>query len=290
MASFDSAFGPTSLTNYFAHIEPLSGSNFKKWKEQIDLTLGVTTLDYAIRVAKPAAITAQSSAEQKADYEKWEHSNRVSLMLLKGSITSAIRGAIPESENAKEYLANIEEQFKASTKAQATTLISKMVTLKYNGSSGVRDHIMRMNDMAAQLKDMKMEISEGFLVHFIMTSLPAQFSAFKINYNTQKEKWKMSELISMCVQEEERLKSEKVESAHVVTTTPSKGKGKKYGNSQKKKGNDAPVSKDKGHASGAKFGGPKCNFCRAKGHIRKECSKFREWLDKKGIPFREEAK
>jgi gag-polypeptide of LTR copia-type len=77
-----------------------------------------------------------------------------------------------------------------------------MLTSKYNGTSGVREHIMMMNDMAAKLKGMNMTISEGFLVHFIMTSLPAQFGPFKINYNTQKEKWKMSELIVMCVEEE----------------------------------------------------------------------------------------
>jgi gag-polypeptide of LTR copia-type len=63
-----------------------------------------------------------------------------------------------------------------------------MLTFKYNRTSGVREHIMVMNDMAAKLKGMDMTISEGFLVHFIMTSLPVQFDPFKINYNTQKYK------------------------------------------------------------------------------------------------------
>ncbi|KAK3006929.1 hypothetical protein RJ639_015592 [Escallonia herrerae] len=103
-----------------------------------------------------------------------------------------------------------------------------MVTLKYSGFSGFREHILRMNDMTSQLKGFDMEISEGFLVHLIMTSLPTQFGLFKINYNTEKEKWKMSELISICVQKEERLKSEQPDSAHVAITGPSKGKGKKF--------------------------------------------------------------
>ena len=57
--------------------------------------------------------------------------------------------------------------------------------------------------MASQLKGMNMIISEGFLVHFIMTFLLSKFGHFKISYNTQKDKWKMSELIALCVQEEE---------------------------------------------------------------------------------------
>ncbi|KAK2965309.1 hypothetical protein RJ640_010634, partial [Escallonia rubra] len=135
-----------------------------------------------------AAFTAESSTEQKAAYEKWEHSNSTSLMIMKGYITTAIRGAIPDSDNAKLYFAHIEEQFQGSSNAHATTLITRMVTLKYSGSNGFREHILWMNDMTSQLKSLDMEISKGFLVHFIMTFLPAQFGPFKINYNTQKEK------------------------------------------------------------------------------------------------------
>ena len=51
---------------------------------------------------------------------------------------------------------------------------------------------MKMSNMAAKLKKMEMKISDGFLVHFIMTSLP-QFSHFAINYNNQEVKWSISE-------------------------------------------------------------------------------------------------
>ncbi|GAV68278.1 UBN2_2 domain-containing protein, partial [Cephalotus follicularis] len=175
-------------------------------KEQIGIVMGLMDLDHALRTDTHDAITAQNTTEQKAAYEKWERSNLVSLMIMKSSISVAIRGAIPDSNNAKTYLASMEEQFKSSSKAHASTLIIKMLTIRCDGTSGVREHIMMMNDMASKLKGMEMEISEGFLVHFIITSLPVQFGPFKINYNTQREKWKMSESISMCVQEEERLK------------------------------------------------------------------------------------
>ncbi|GAV72464.1 UBN2_2 domain-containing protein, partial [Cephalotus follicularis] len=187
----------------------LNGTNFLTWKEQIDSVFGVMDLDHALRTDTPATIMAQSTTEQKAAYEKWERSNHMSLMIMKSSISVAIQGAIPDSNNAKTYLASVEEQFKSSSKAHASTLIMKMLTIRYDGTSGVREHIMMMNDMASKLKGMEMATSKGFFVHFIMTSLPVQFGPFKINYNTQKEKWKMSELIAMCVQEEERLKVER---------------------------------------------------------------------------------
>ncbi|RVW75685.1 hypothetical protein CK203_055223 [Vitis vinifera] len=155
----------------------------------------------------------------------------MSLMIMKGSITPAIRGAIPDSDNAMSYIESVEEQFLGTSKSLASTLMIKMITMKYDGHSGVREHIMKMSDMASQLKGMDMAILEGFLVHFIMTALPSQFGHFKINYNTQKDKWKMSELIAMCVQEEKKLKVEKPDVAHLTIglnkKSFKKGKGKK---------------------------------------------------------------
>jgi hypothetical protein len=91
----------------------------------------------------------------------------------------SIRGAISDvkedgtEKNAFEFMSSIEENFKSSSKTYASTLIMKMLTSRYDGQSGIRKHIMSMCDMAAKLKALEMSISGGFLVHFIMTSLPA---------------------------------------------------------------------------------------------------------------------
>ncbi|GAV74952.1 UBN2_2 domain-containing protein [Cephalotus follicularis] len=224
----DVALSPSIISGYLSGVVPFNWTNFLTWKEQIGIVLGVMDLDHALRTDTPTAITAQSTTEQKASYEKWEHSNRMSLMIMKSSISVAIRGAIPNSNNAKTYLSSVEEQFKGSSKAHASTLIMKMLTTRYDGTSGVHEHIMMINDMASKLQGMEMTISKGFLIHFIMTSLPMQFCPFKINSNTQKEKWKMSELISMCVQKEERLKVERPNFAHLATAGPTKTVKRKW--------------------------------------------------------------
>ncbi|KAG6504888.1 hypothetical protein ZIOFF_037236 [Zingiber officinale] len=83
-------------------------------------------LDYALRVDKPTPLSNTSTQDEKSVYEKWERSNRLSLMIMKGSISSDIRGGVPDSENAKDFLDSVEEQFQSSSKALATTLIIKM--------------------------------------------------------------------------------------------------------------------------------------------------------------------
>ncbi|GJS39387.1 hypothetical protein Tco_0564430 [Tanacetum coccineum] len=184
------ALTPTAITKCVSGIEPLNGTNFSSWKEQVKNSLGITDLDYALRFDKPNPLTATSTVDEKRTYDIRERSNRMSLMIMKNSILIDIRGAIPDSENAKEFLKSVAKQFKGSSKANVSTLILKILTAKYDGLSGVRAHIMMMNGMASKLNGIDMTIFEGFLVQFIMISLPARFGPFKINYNTQKEKWK----------------------------------------------------------------------------------------------------
>ena len=141
-----------TITGNLSGVEQLSGANLKKWKEQIGIILDCMDLNYALREPTPTKPTSESTNEQKVLYEKWERSNRMSLMIMKGSITLTIRGAIPDSDNAMNYIKFVEEQFLGTSKSLASTLMIKMITMKYDGHSGVREHIMKMSDMASQLK------------------------------------------------------------------------------------------------------------------------------------------
>ena len=150
----------------------------------------------------------------------------------------------------------------------------KFTSLKLTSIRGVREHIMEMRDIVAQLKKLKVEMFESFLVHFILNTLPPQYGPFKISYNTHKDKWSINELMTMCVQEEGRLLMEQGESAMLVTQR--KGKKGKPQVSQKGKQQIPPKSDIKKDE--------KCFFCKKKGHVKKKCLKFQNWLEKKGNP------
>ena len=60
-------------------------------------------------------------------------------------------------------------------------------------------------------------MSETFLEHHILNTLPQQYGPFKISYNTYKDNWSINELLTMCVQEEGRLLMEQGESAKLIT-------------------------------------------------------------------------
>ena len=158
---------------------------------------------------------------------------------------------------------------------------------------------MSMCDMATKLKALDTSISEGFLVHFIMTSLPAHYTPFKISYNTQKGMWSISELISYCVEEEERQKSEKKDMANLVAfgkgkhqadASSSKQPKKKFkptNNNNNNNNNNNTKNFGKNNAKNhAQNNDPNvCSFCGSPKHFKKNCPGFKEWLKKKGNDF-----
>ncbi|KAL5764121.1 hypothetical protein ACOSP7_016470 [Xanthoceras sorbifolium] len=162
-------------------------------------------IDYAIRKDKPPASTYTSSAADIALYEKWERSNRPSVMFIKTKIFDSIRGSVDQLDNVRDLLKGIDEQFLTSETALTRTLIMKLSSQRLTSVKGVREHIMQMRDIAVKLKKLKVDISESFIVNYILNILPQQYGPFKISYNTHKDKWSINELITMCVQEEGRL-------------------------------------------------------------------------------------
>ncbi|XP_024995921.1 uncharacterized protein LOC112529078 [Cynara cardunculus var. scolymus] len=189
------------------------------WKESVEIVLGCMDLDQALRIERPIS-TAENPNTDKI--ERWDRSNRMCLMIMKRSIPSRFRGSITESTDAKKFLTEIEQFFAKNEKAEASNTLMKLVTMRYKEKGNIREYIMGMSNLNGKLKELKLELSEDLLIHLILISLPAQFGQFVVSYNTQKDKWTLNELMSHLVQEEERLKQDKIESAHLASTSQDK--------------------------------------------------------------------
>jgi hypothetical protein len=56
--------------------------------------------------------------------------------------------------------------------------------IKHHKSRSVYEHIMEMRDVIAQLKSLKVDIFESFLIYLILnTSFFTEYGSFKISYN-----------------------------------------------------------------------------------------------------------
>ncbi|KNA20744.1 hypothetical protein SOVF_049610 [Spinacia oleracea] len=152
-------------------------------------------LDLALRTDKSVALTAASTADQKRDFEKWDRSNRMCLMIMKRGIPESFKGHLSDEVTTKELLEQIEKRFLKNDKAEISTTLLNLISVKYKGQGNIREYIMEMSHLASKLKALKLELSNDLLVHIILISLPTQFNQFKISYNCQKEKCYLNELM-----------------------------------------------------------------------------------------------
>lgn len=143
-------------------------------------------MDFALRVDDPTKLMKDSSAIDKTLYQNWERLNRLSPMYIKMTIAKNIRRSIPLSTKARDYLAFMKQCFVSCDQFFTKTLMAEFTIIKYDGSSGVQEHILQMVDIEAQLEALDMKGNEPFLLQIILNSLPHQFGPFKTHYNSNK--------------------------------------------------------------------------------------------------------
>nr|AAP54011.1 transposon protein, putative, unclassified [Oryza sativa Japonica Group] len=272
MATVSAANSASNISASINSIPVLTGANFKEWKENVLIVLGVMDLDLALRKEQPI-LSDKSTKDENMEHERWDRSNRMSLMIMKRSIPEAFRDSTSEEvTTAKVFLETLQKRFARNEKAETSTLLAKLISMRYKGKGNMREYIMEMSHLASKLKALKLDLSEDLLMHLILISLPTQFNQFKVSYNCQKDKWTVNKLISHCVQEEERLKQDRIESAHLSMTS----------NNKKRKSKEAvdvqpPLKKRENNC-----GEEPCYFCKKEGHMKKNCTKYHAWRAKKG--------
>ncbi|XP_024026324.1 uncharacterized protein LOC112093013 [Morus notabilis] len=138
-------------------IPMLNETNFKIWKENVEIVLGCMDLDDALRIERPTSITENPNTDK---IEKWVRSNRMSLMIMKRPIPEAFWGSITESTNAKKFLTEIEQYFTKNENVETSNVLAKLIFMQYKGKGNIREYIMEMSNLAGKLKALKLKLSE----------------------------------------------------------------------------------------------------------------------------------
>ncbi|XP_068666720.1 uncharacterized protein [Aristolochia californica] len=118
----------SNVTMQISSIPMLSRTNFKAWKDTMEIVLGCMDLDLALQQEQPI-YTPDNLNEVKI--EKWERSNR--MMIMKRSILEVLRGSMTKSKIANKFLEEIEQYFANNEKSEACRLLAKLVSMKYKG-------------------------------------------------------------------------------------------------------------------------------------------------------------
>ncbi|XP_048433471.1 uncharacterized protein LOC125474084 [Pyrus x bretschneideri] len=165
-----------TLAMNLSSIEHLNGGNFKKWKQDIEIVLGLMDLDLDLRDDEPTPLDENSTADQR--FEKWEKANRMSLMVMK-TMGETVRVEITASDKAKDFLDAVRAKFREFKKAEMGDLMTTLTTIKLDENKSVREHILKLEDTVTKLKDLEVPVNDAFTVRMALNFLPPKFDQLK---------------------------------------------------------------------------------------------------------------
>ncbi|XP_028057091.1 uncharacterized protein LOC114261079 [Camellia sinensis] len=117
----------TSISANMNNVPMLNGTNFKDWKENILIVLGCMDIDLALRMPKPNDLPEQSTPEEIAYFEKWDRSNRLSLMIMKRGIPEVFQASLEQDVTvAGEFLSEIQKRFAKNDKPEHKHAFSQL--------------------------------------------------------------------------------------------------------------------------------------------------------------------
>ena len=122
-------------------------------------------IDYVIPKDEPP-IGDNNTEVNIALYDKWERYNRLDVMFIKTKIFAVIHSSVDQYNDVQTLLKAIYKQFVTSNKTLANTLM-----MEFSSVRGVCKHITQIRDITNQLKLFKIDMSETFLVHYILNTL-----------------------------------------------------------------------------------------------------------------------
>ncbi|XP_024190414.1 uncharacterized protein LOC112194404 [Rosa chinensis] len=136
-------------------------------------------MDLCLTEDEPEKLTSESSDEEKKYFKEWHKANKMAKNVIRTTMSDTVRGSIEEPDLAMDFLYAIHDMYGESDKAEAARLAMEFNDLKYTGTGKVREHIMKLIEINAQLRDLNMGVTDDYVVHTALHSLPNSFSQLR---------------------------------------------------------------------------------------------------------------
>ena len=233
-------------------ITKLNNQNYQSWKYKVELLLIKEGLWDLVEVNPPA--------ERNVEWLNRDGKAKATIGLL---VEDDQLVHIRSTKSAKEAWNALKEYHEKSTLSSRIFLLKKLCTLKLSEHGNLEEHLNKMIDWYNQLVAIWEDMNESFLIGIIFCGLPESYNSL-INVLESKapNELTLSVVKGKLLDEYHRRVNCSAQSSTMGDTAL-----KTKSNNFRKKEDSTKLSD--------------CYFCKKKGHLKKDCWKYKNWKEQK---------
>ena len=199
-----------NYTRYVSHIAKFNGKNFQLWKFGLWLLLKRDSLVNIVtgEEKKPTEILTNEILTNSKEIADWEQKDNLASNDLIATIETAQQRALVNCSTAHEIWERISTQHLRSAAEDQHVLQQRFYEYQYQSEHDMLTHIIEIETMAAQLKEVGAQVSDVQIMAKIICTLPHNYSNFATAWDSVAARDKtISALKSRLLKEEDLVKS-----------------------------------------------------------------------------------
>ena len=257
-------------------IQKLNSDNYAEWK--FDMEMLLMAKDVWDIVSGVETLDDDASNDVKAKFKKRDNFARSVICL---SVSSSNKIYVRNAKTSKETWDALANHFEEKTVSRKVMLRRKLYSMRMEGKSAA-DHINTLRTVNDNLQSLGDALLEKDLVMILLSSLPEEYNNLITTLETLKDEQLTWEYVrDRVLAEFERRKGfeqqSKVrnENSNALFCGGAGSSSNSNSNWRNNNGGDNRNPKQSGKSN------IKCHYCKKKGHVKKECPKFKADREKR---------
>ncbi|CAN1845367.1 Retrovirus-related Pol polyprotein from transposon TNT 1-94, partial [Linum perenne] len=271
-------------------IEPLDGTNYKRWSQRILIVLEQLEVDYILHTTPPTSApllssgssgdtttTTQKTTKETDQALKYEKDNKTARGHLLNHMTNPIFDLLVINKSAKEIWEVLERKYGADDAGKKKYAVGNWLKFKMEEDQPIMDQVHKYENLTAEVLAEGMKMCEILQANVLIEKLPDSWSEYKNRLKHKKRDMTLEELIGHMKIEEANKQKDKdsvLNSHFVKANLVESGYNRTKSSSQSKrptwKSKKPTTFKRPGHNQESnKQGG--CYVCGRTGHKAYQC-------------------